>query len=373
MTFSRVLAVSLLATAAGTGCGPSIRLPVLQPALIGIPAEIQTVAVIDRSKPKNAGQSVLGALEGALTGESLQADNEGRAQAINGALMVMQNSPRFEVITPTVTKKEVASDIFDKPWTHQGVKRLCKKHGCDGVIALEAFDTDSFTESGAYNTDDSKYNAESSTHWASRRTRIMSSWRFYDASADRHLDQLRDHESTQTWRQESTSIQGAMNSLPVQTETIRRVGYKSGEGYARRISPSWVTVTRSYFGGGSPEMKQAKNHVKAGDWEGARPLWREVVNGTDDMKLKGKAQFNLAVAAEVAGELNKAHKLAKKAAVNLANGKARNYAATLAARKRAQEKLEEQLTPPEESAPRTPEKSSGGDSGGSTGGTDLKR
>ena len=59
----------------------------------------------------NANYLLLGALEGVLTGESLAADNEGRTQAISGAVAVMQNSPRFEVITPTVTKQEVDSDV----------------------------------------------------------------------------------------------------------------------------------------------------------------------------------------------------------------------------------------------------------------------
>ncbi len=333
---------------AATGCAPSVSLPVLQPALITIPAEVQTVAVIDRSRPKNAGQTVMGAIEGALTGETIAGDNEGRTRAINGAVYVLQESPRFEVVVPSVTKKEVDSDVFDKEWTFRGVKKLCKQHGCDGVLALEAFDTDSFVDAGAIPSNDSKYDPENGvTHFASRRTSVVTAWRFYDASADRTLDYLRDFSRQRTWEQTGNSVANAKQRLPNQTDTIRTVGYEAGQSYARRIAPSWITVRRTYFGGGNPQMKQAKNHVKAGDWEGAVPLWREAAN-SGDTKLAGKAHFNMALAAEVNGELNKAHNLAKKAAVELPKGKTRKYARALEFRKRQQDKLEEQLAPPEE-------------------------
>jgi len=328
------------------GCAPSVSLRVLKPASINIPAEIQTVAVIDRSRASNAGQTVLGVLEGGLSGEGIAADNEGRLEAMNAAVAVLSESPRFEVLTPTVTPKEVDSNLFDKPWDYSSVARLCKQYGCDGVIALEAFDSDSRTDNGVIATDDSKYNAESSTHWASRNTRVVTSWRFYDAHADRTLDQLRAHDEANTWQEEALTVKDAMARLPSQQDTIRRMGSASGSSYARRIAPAYIMVRRTYYGGGSDEMKSARNHVRATDWEGATPIWRDLAQSTTDAKLRGKARFNLAVAAEVRGELARAQDLAKKAAVDLHNGKARRYASALEYRLIEQRRLEEQLTPP---------------------------
>ena len=354
MPMNRPVVLALAAVLAASGCGPSIPLRVLKPAAVSIPAEVQTVAVVDRSRAANVGQSVLGVLEGALSGESIAADNEGRLESINSLVGVLAESPRFEVITPTVTPKEVDSNLFDKPWDHRSVVKLCKQHGCDGIIALEAFDSDSSIDSGLFRQDDSKYDETNSTHWATRRTRVVTSWRFYDVSADRHLDQMRDHDEVDTWEKQALSVQDAINELPNQRDTIRQVGRRNGNAYGHRIAPAYITVTRSYYGGGSDEMKQARDHVRATDWDGAVPIWKDIIANTTDAKLRGKARFNLAVAAEVNGQLKKAHSIAKKAAVDLANGKSRNYAAALSARIRDQERLEQQLTPPVQQPKPTP-------------------
>lgn len=61
-----VRVVPLLILAAG--CNPSLRIQVLQPSLVTSPPEIQQLTVVDRSRAKNVGQGILGALEGAITG-----------------------------------------------------------------------------------------------------------------------------------------------------------------------------------------------------------------------------------------------------------------------------------------------------------------
>ena len=77
----RVLFSGLVALAFSSGCSAKLDLEVLAPAQVSVPGHIQTIAFVDRSRSKNVGQGLLGALEGALSGEAIGADSEGREAA----------------------------------------------------------------------------------------------------------------------------------------------------------------------------------------------------------------------------------------------------------------------------------------------------
>src|SRR4051812_46873653 len=77
-------------------CGPSktVSFNITQPAEITLPAEANTILLVDRTKFKD---KTLNTIEGILTGE-LPADDKAAAQeALNSLKMKMENSPRFAV------------------------------------------------------------------------------------------------------------------------------------------------------------------------------------------------------------------------------------------------------------------------------------
>jgi hypothetical protein len=94
-------------------------------------------------------------------------------------------------------------------------------------------------------------------------------------------------------------------------------------------------------------MKEAKNHVKARNWPGAADLWRQVAKEADP-KLRGKAEYNLALFNEVEGRLRVALDRAKEAAVDLPKGRTRRYVGVLERRLADQMRLKEQMKVAEE-------------------------
>lgn len=193
------------------------------------------------------------------------------------------------------------------------------------------------------------------THWAQRETRISATWRIYDAGADAVLDEQRDRVMGSRSRVEGASLEAALANLATAESMISRDGRKLGMEYARRISPVYVTLERSYFGGGMTfgrppgSLKEGRIYVKAGDWDGAAEIFKSIVDDpASSMKQRGKARHNLAIAAEIKGQLRKAHKLAQKAAVENNTGRSRAYARSLERRVADQARLEAQLAPPED-------------------------
>ncbi|MCO4746347.1 MAG: hypothetical protein KC912_16240 [Proteobacteria bacterium] len=386
---TKSLPLLVVAALMSSACAPKVYVRAMRAASVTIPPEIQRVAVVDRSKAKNVGETALGVLEGAVTGEVPLEDNRGREEAIRELVQVLEQSPRYEVVRPLLTPKQVDSSLFDAPWSHKSVVRLCEEHGCDAVIALETFDTDATVTSGALEvaaepepeatpepapstgtpmvrkpdgTAAERPPAEAEapapeaeedsepppmTHWAERRTRLSATWRMYDTRADTSLDEVRDRVIGSQSRKEGMSTEQAITKLASANALISADGRKLGKEYGVRISPTWVGLQRKYYAGGG-QMKVAAHHVEAGDWDGAAAIWKQIVQGGGSAKTVGKARYNLALAAEVGGQLRKAHKLAQKAAIELHNGRSQSYAASLARRVEEQAKVEAQLAPPEE-------------------------
>lgn len=330
-----------------TGCATRTSVEVLHPADVAVPGHIQKIAVIDRSSPDNVGSTVLGVLEGAITGEGINADPEGRQAALNDLAWLLREGDRFEVITPNVDPKSVDSGLFETQMEWQKAKRFCKKHECDGIIALEAFDSD--TDIINLNEGNPlRYDEDNIPVFGARRsTRVMASWRLYDTTNSSIIDESRDRTYARDYNGEGSTLESARSGLPRGVETVKALGSEAGKAYAGRISPTWRWETRTWFSKGSPDLKMAKRHVKAADWEGAAEIWRRGLESADP-KERGKSSFNLALYNERKGNLRRALKLAKDGAVAVANGRTRAYVAILERRLRDQERLEQQMREAEE-------------------------
>lgn len=345
MFYRSLFAVPLLALVA---CAPKVSVEVLRPADVALPATIRTLAVVDRSAPKGVGEGVLGTLEGALTGEGILEDREGASEAMEGLVGVLSQSPRFEVVRINATNAQVESSVWDREMTWSTAKRLARNVNADAIVALEAFDSDSRVDSRV--DTETTNGTTTQTHVASRETRVLAAWRVYDVEQERILDDVRDRAYTDTWEETGATRAEAVGKLPTRAFTVLDIGRDAGNAYGIRISPTYLWVSRAYYGGGSPRLKEAKHHVKAQDWEGAAQLWREAAKNADP-KVRGRAEFNLALSMEVGGDLQGALEMAKKAAIDLHNGRARGYVSTLQYRLRDAERLEDQMAPQESSAP----------------------
>lgn len=351
---SMMVSVALLATA----CMPKTSMRILEPASVDVPSDIQVIGVVDRSSARNAGETVLGVLEGIVTGESVGADTQGRQAAVEEAVRILEESPRFEVVRVSDAQRGRTS-LFDREMEHSDVRRICRQAGCDALLSLEAFDSDTRLQVNGV-TVNTLTNPEALKRRiadldvedvrATSDTTVMASWRMYDADQDRVVDELRDRERTWNW-QGSGSLVDVRRAMPMAGSAVGRAGGGVGADYAARIAPSWQWVERRYYGGGSPELRSAKRYVKAGDWDGAMRIWEDLTNNPDP-KVRGRASYNMALGSEVKGDFGGALEHARDAAVALHNGKSRRYVFTLEQRERDEARLARQMTPaPEEAAP----------------------
>lgn len=92
-------------------------------------------------------------------------------------------------------------------------------------------------------------------------------------------------------------------------ETARFVAYK----LMPRLVPYWNTANRMYYSGVYTQLRNAGVAVEEHNWKEAAELWESFYRKTKSKKMKYKMAFNLALASEMAGNLEKAQQWLDKA------------------------------------------------------------
>jgi len=325
----------------------STQIDVLQPAEIFIPEHIETIVTIDRSKPASG---FLSFLEGALSGEQIGQDREGRRRALEGLAEALTRTPRFAVRHSGYEKTGSNARLrLIEPMNWYEIKALCDEFDADAVLAIEMYDSDvivSMEEKERKNKDKEGNETIEKYFDADMDLSIQMGWRLYDPKSSQIIDEFttRDDDSGSA---QGESDEQARERLPDTYRMARDISFHAGRLYGERIAPTWISVSRSFYstvkGPDQSEMERATRMAETRDWKGAAKIWNQLVSRATDQETRGKAAFNMAVANECLGKLEIAKDWAQRAYVNFGNKKARGYLNTIERRIYEQQLVAEQM------------------------------
>ena len=342
-SFALIALAALLLSA----CASTVQIRALAPAAVQMPDNLQRIATANRIIPASGRDKFFDVLEGAFTGEGIGVDRAGADECVNVVGQALaHNSYRFQVTQAQLQLQGRSREFFLAPLEPGYIKTLCRRTQVDGLVVLEAFDSDmALAHTTGTRTVRDKEGKEFQVPVVRVEMvmKIVSGFRTYGAAQGFILDQakLEDHLA---FTGEGDSYGAALRQLPPPEECIRRVAQMAGDRYARRIAPSYITLARDFYttGKGDPLLEQAAARANAEDWPGAATVWQQAARNLNP-KIAGRAFYNLAVASEVRGDLPGAIEWAKKAAFTCDNRQARTYLRMLNERVHAQQLIAEQL------------------------------
>lgn len=290
-----------------------MSLSVLNPAPVTIPAHVKNITIVNRSLPLNENR-VFDAADKILSFEGAALDKEGSNAGINGLATELSRNEKFtnvQVLTQTQFGNKVPS-MFPTPLTWDEVEKLCEEHNSDALFSLELFDTDSKISYSAQpvkiNTPLGKIPAMEQE--ANMLTNVKTGWRIYDLRSKYILDEFAIGRHL-NYRARGINPVIAANALIGRKEAVKEVGTRTGEGYAQRVTPYWLRVSRDYYVRGTGNFAVAKRKAQTGNWDAAGKLWLdETKNGK--RKVAGRACYNMAIISEINGNLDEAINWARK-------------------------------------------------------------
>ena len=339
----RVVLISLI-LGQFSACTKSVYVKVMKPAPYTVPQNIKTIALVNRTEPKN---KTLDIVESIVTGEALMSDREGAMRALDGIYTTMQEYPRFNIVRTNLTlRTKSLLGSLPNPMSWDEVRKIAADNHADAVLAIELFDTDFIVTHGSKQVEkkDSKEKVVKVTvYYAEGVAKVKMGVRLYNVITRSVIDEYI-FENFRKWDAEGSSIQDAIAHLVTQKYAIEDISNFSGAEYARRICPLWTNVKRSMYtkSEGNEDMKAGTRKADVGDWNGAKESWMNALT-SGDIKTKGRAAYNIALAEEIDGRLENARFWASKAYTEFGNKSARNYVNILNRRIEEEKKLEQQL------------------------------
>jgi len=339
-----VFSLSALLLFALTSCNTtSVMVDVLEPAAINVPQKYQDVVVANRSLPAK-GEKGKNFVEGLFSGEGVFNDRRGSEQAVMGINNKLNENERFgSRICETCEFRGTGTAEWPLPLEWDSLRRVCEKYGADALISLEIFDSDKYEDMQVRRR---KRTVDGETRYYNKyeahlEIRVTSGYRIYDPFEEKIIDENEfvDHKA---WDRSGDTKREATGRLPSHRDAVMQAGYFAGEQYAARISPTWKTTRRTVYVGGNDEMKTTRDYVKNNQWEKAAGVWKKYTD-SEDTKLAARACMNMAIAAEIRGDLDLALEWANKSYNLKKESRTRAYINLLHKRKQDIEKLERQL------------------------------
>lgn len=348
----RILIFSFILGLAACGGKKPVSINTLRPANITIDSHIQKVLVIDRTKPSERDRWInIG--EGVLTGEGIMADRAAAQELVNSLKNSLQNSPRFQ--TTIANERYIGNSltaVFPEPIPLHEQHKLLRTYKVDAIVALEILDTDFIITDGQRTVKKKVSNRENRNEvekevneWFAKGVgNIKVGMRVYDPHRRQIIDQQL-LSNTQTWEATGESKQEALAALIVRDEAVRNLCRKLGHDYAFKIAPMPVSLRRLFFtkSKNSPELEEGGRMAEVGAWNDAINKWEEGIIKAEKEKDKARMAYNIAVAYEVLGDLDKALEAAQNAYSKYNSKEARNYAQQIQSRMRDEEKVDQQL------------------------------
>ncbi len=322
MTFGRIhICVLIALTWMLVGCSSSIQVTVMHPADVSIPADLDSVIIVDRTRPVKTGGKVGNVLESIVTGEPIGGDKNGVQKTMMHAINVLNDNDRVTLVTTQVFEVPNINGTlkYEIPIRSEVIDSLAEKHGADGVLALEYFDSDRLLN-GNQSTSESF---------------VWTYWRLYYPNDQQIVDEFR----LQTY---GRGDYGYTTIIPSGYSSIVRAGVEGADRYLKRVFPSWYRESRLYYTKGCEELKLAKAAIQLEDWEKAKYTLEMGIDQAHSPKILGRLAYNLAVVCEQLNLLQEALNYAYKAA-ETGNAKAPKLIMILKTRLNELPLIEEQL------------------------------
>lgn len=319
-----------------------VYLSVQEPAPVTLPSYIKTVGVVNRTKPEDNMKAVE-VVNKLFSLESVNLDREGALSSMNGLADELDKNNRFtDVKLIDIDLRTPAPGMFPSALSWEQVERICRDNNTEALFALELFDTNSQI---SYATSPTTVHTPlgdvpAIEHHASMLTTVKTGWRIYDPSSRNILDE---HPIVRNITLSGSGINpvAAANAIIGRKDAVKETGRNTGYGYAQRILPYWLRVSRDYYVRGSDNFRIGRRKAQTGNWSEAGRLWKQETRNPDS-KVAGRACYNMAIICEINGQLNEAIQWAQKSYEDYNNRLALHYVKILQNRKANNELLEGQ-------------------------------
>lgn len=272
----------------------SFHITLYEPAEISLPPHIQRLLLVHTIPPTGKGMRY--SIYSEEYTDSVYLDTLAAYYSLEKVAEVLSSTERFKGVFPESEDQNMIAQTFANNHLSATIlKDLARKYQIDGVLVLETMQ-----HLISYKAEVGRIGFYISFFEISLSTR----WGLYDAHNMIKLDEkVIDNFQRYRW----DGIWGLLDEELFYSgrELYLAAAEEAGESYAMRISPHLATQKRIVFHRGNRHIRKGYHKALQGDWTGAYEIWNKSTQHTSAI-IRARGKFNMALAAEMNGELPQA-------------------------------------------------------------------
>ncbi len=327
MKYTKILIIAFFFSLLLQNCSPlkTLTIETIAPSTVNLPRNFKKIAFINFETDLNNDGEIDSVLYKIITNEislGFRDASYTSAGVDTSDFLFVEGYPEL--------KKFYFTDTID--W--QYLDKISEKQSTDIFIVLDSLNISMETDQFLIGYYDPQY-------YTYREIAIKAYWKVFDILAKKKLDQYI-YTDTLIWDATGYHEPTLKDKLPSLERSIRETSYFAAIDYANRIFPSWQTETRQYFISGNKDFEKAAKLAEQSNWLEAAELWDQYLNNID-REIASRANFNMAVASEILGEIDLAVKYAVKSYQIKSKSRTKYYINILKKRQQEIKKLQKQL------------------------------
>ncbi len=303
------LLVSLLAVACSTT--KSIVIEVPNKAKGELPERIQSLLIVNRTLDDTYSNPDKDSLQNIFFAKGFNVDTVIHdRQAVDTMLKALGDllfeSGRYDVVIPKERfLPHRKNAFFSENLGWEEAAQLCKTFETDAVLSVDLYQAQviaKYNRESYYNPIDNSFFTAAEAHMSIVYEALF---KIYDPSEEKIITRefLRD---TLVWEDYAETARDLFSKFTPVKQGLTEASIALALDFSEIISPNWQRQQRMIFTKGDDKLEEAGLLIDRGDWEGATRLWEDLASGSVSKTTKSKAKLNLAVAAELQGDIDKA-------------------------------------------------------------------
>jgi hypothetical protein len=293
----------------------SITIEIPEPAQKELPNRIQSLLIVSRSVDDKYTDIPVDTLQNEFYKKNFSVDTlYFDKAAVDSCLMatgdLLFESGRYDIVIPEdrfLAFEENAFFSKEMDWTE--VKTLCEQYNTDALLSLDMFKTQIKTE---YSKESYFDPVRDGFYTAAQAQMVIiydALFRVYDPLEEKVL--VREFfKDTLVWEDAAYNTSDLFKNFTPVKLALSEAGVAVALDFSEKISTVWRREKRPIFIKGDKKLKLAGDLIDSGDFNQATAVWEELVESSKSKATRSKAQFNLAIAYEIQGDIDQSVKWA---------------------------------------------------------------
>lgn len=276
-----------------------------------LPARIQSLLIVNRTVDNDYSNLDEDTLQNIFFANGFNLDtvilDEQAADTMLQALSnLLYESERYDVVIPEERfLPHNKNAFFSEPLAWEEARQLCNTFNTDAVLSVDMFKTRVVTKYDRetyYNPMDNSFYNTAEGHMGVIYEALF---KVYDPQEEKVLARefLRD---TLVWEDYGSTARELFSNFTTVKQGLTEAAIALALDYSGKISTNWHREQRLIYIKGDKILEDAGILAGQGNWEAASHLWEDLVATSSSKQTKSKAQYNLAIAAELQGDIDKA-------------------------------------------------------------------